>query len=409
MQQKIIDQHEHDARSSANIQAVIESQNKPSPIAEIHQWETAIADLRAQCGGLTITDAASYKGVKATKQKLVKLRTSVEARRAELVSDAVKMQRDVNAKAKIVQAAIVEIETPVVKMIQAWEWEQERPKREAREKAEREAAEKEQQRLAAIEAERLAKIEAEAARVKAEQEQRAAELAAQAEANRKEQERLEAIKVEQDRLAKIEADRIAAENARLQALRDAQEAEQRKLAAERAAIEAEKLAAAKAEADRLGKLKAETEARAAAEKAKEDAERKAREAEQAAARAKIDAENRRLAEQQAAVDAERKRLADEEAARLAKIEADRQEAERQAAEQQAKEAAKDDNTRLRDASNRLCVLVQEFGEIPLTTKKAKERLGFAMIQMTEAAEGLIDRTEEEQHAAAEQGGDDWPF
>jgi hypothetical protein len=79
--------------------------------------DEALSALKAEFSNFTINgieDMVAYKAAKSGKSKLTKLRTSIEARRVELIEPALKWQREVNAEAKRITEELKSIEAPLV-------------------------------------------------------------------------------------------------------------------------------------------------------------------------------------------------------------------------------------------------------------------------------------------------------
>lgn len=280
--------------------------------------DAALAELKAKYGGLRATfgDGMAYKSVTDALSVVRTLRINVEKKRVELKADALEYGRKVDAEAKRITAALLEVEEPLKANKEEIDAEKERLRAEK--------AKKEQDRvdgimvriadfgsaLAACSTQASAAISAYIATLDAvaidesfqEFQQQAAEAKAAAlekmnlllagrleleEQDRKRREEDERLKAERAALdsqrAEMEA-RQAAEAAKQQAERDRLAAEQRKIDEEKAAIqrqkereEFEKQAKERAEAEAAAKLaaaeaakKAEVE-RLAAEKAAEEA------------------------------------------------------------------------------------------------------------------------------------------
>lgn len=267
-------------------------------IAEFSATESALADLRQQLANATfdLTTTAGNQQARQSRLALVKLRTTLEAKRKELNADDQERITMRNSEAKRIYGAIIEMEQPLDSMIKADE-----SRREA-ERAERER--KEAERLAAVNLEihkirslplvyvaapanvlretiaavesmvladrfdavflpsaqeaqtdalaglqraldsRVAADEA-AAKLAEQQAELSRQQEAMAEAQRKADEESAAARAEADRLAKIERDRLAEEQralneaaqAELARVARAQQEERERLAAERAEIE----------------------------------------------------------------------------------------------------------------------------------------------------------------------------
>ncbi|RYE43932.1 MAG: DUF1351 domain-containing protein [Hyphomicrobiales bacterium] len=335
-------------------------------IAEYSQTAKALAELRARLAGVAY-DVSTGKGLDIAKKdraEVRSLRTALEAKRVELKAPALERSRLIDAEAKALTAALVELEKPIDDQIKAEERRKEIEKA-AKEQAEREAAAAMQVKLDSLRNFALLPAGTKAAAIKvAIDSLTAVEVSLAAfgdragEAVQIKQQTLNALNDLHDGAVEFEAEqaRLIAEReemARQRAEQDAREkaereriaAEQKKeadrLAVERAAFEKEQAAA-----------RAEAKAREDADRARRDEEdrlaREARAAEDkriADARAALEAEQRALrqteeAKANAAAAAERKRLDDEAAeARRANEEARAAEHKRVMAEMAAEAAA----------------------------------------------------------------------
>lgn len=306
-------------------------------IAEYSQTAAALAELRQQIEGHTF-DCTTTKGdqeARQTRLQLVRLRTALEAKRKELKAPLLDQASLIDAEAKRITGAIVELELPIDAAIKAEE------QRKAAEKAEAERLERE--RLAAIQARidsirnmPLELVSAPAVMVAAAIATMTAERgdlleglegphledaeAAHAHAIDK-LERIHAAAIENERLA---AELRAQREEQAAALRAAEaELESRRAAAQAARDEADRIAAeqraaadaaAQAERDRLAAELAEqqrqVEEQAARQRAAEEAAERERQAQAAAAaaeQARI-AEEARRAEEAAQAEAEERRI-----------------------------------------------------------------------------------------------------
>ena len=219
-----------------------------------------IDTLKERYAGLKIIgidDKSGYEAVKSGISELRSKRTAIEDVRQTFKRPLLDIGSAIDAEAKRITLALVEIEEPL---------KLEKKRIDDEKDAIKAAKLAEEQRLIREEQEKIAR----AAREKAE-----AEAAAQAEKNR--------LLAEENARLKAEADRVAAEQ---KAIADAQAAEMAKMRAEKAAAEAEtarlkhdaeqaKLAQEKAEADKLAAEKAAAE-REEAEKARIAAEAEAK-------------------------------------------------------------------------------------------------------------------------------------
>lgn len=113
-------------------------------ITEYSATEAALAELRQQYQGI-VFDVATTKGDKearAARQELVKLRTSLEAKRKEIKAPALAYASAIDSEARRITAEIRALEEPIDQQIKQEE------ERKAAEKAERERIE--QERVSAI-------------------------------------------------------------------------------------------------------------------------------------------------------------------------------------------------------------------------------------------------------------------
>lgn len=356
-------------------------------IAEYSPTAAALAELRQRFGNIAF-DLSTTKGDKearAARLELVRLRTSLEAKRKELKAPALERSRLIDDEAKRITSAILELETPIDQQIQAAE-----QKKEAERLAKIEA---ERQRVATIRA-RIDSITSVALRA-------VGKPAAEIEAKIKllvgitigpdyAEFQAEAEAAHADTLAKLrdmhaaalaseaEAARLAAERAELERLRAEQEERERiereRMAAEQAMIAAEQ----RAEADRLEALAREQRERLAAEEAAAKAEREA--ADRAAADAR--AEQDRIAAEARAAE---QRKIDEHAAEL------RRQQEAEAAEQRRRDEEAQAERRRQEAMaaelervNRELAAAQEAERIAAQTRL--EKAAPAMLEALRRAE-----------------------
>lgn len=289
-------------------------------VAEYSPTAAALADLRARFKGVVfdVTTTKGDKEARAARLELVRLRTSLEAKRKELKAPALERSRMIDTEAKRIEGEILSLEKPIDEQIKA------------------EEARRERERAAKAEAERrrVAEIQGWIDGIKALPVRAAGKTSIVIEALIGD---LVAVKVDET-FAEF---RPAAEAAHAQALatmRDllaaaqAHEEEARRLRAEREALEQQRREdeARRAEADRIAREEHEAEVRRiTAEREKQEAELRAqREAEEArmAEQRRIEAE--RQAEEQRRLDAER-----------AELERQQAEIDRQRREQEEREAA----------------------------------------------------------------------
>jgi colicin import membrane protein len=311
-------------------------------IVEYSSTAAALAELRQRFGNIAfdLTTTKGDKEARGARLELVRLRTSLEAKRKELKAPALERSRLIDDEAKRITSAILELETPIDQQIQAAE-----QKKEAERLAKIEA---ERQRVATLRA-RIESITSVALRA-------VGKPAAEVEAKIKllvgitigpdyAEFKAEAEAAHADTLAKLrdmhaaalaaeaEAARLAEERAELERLR-AEQAERERVERERMATEQARIAAEqRAEAERLEALAREQRERLAAEEAAAKAEREAADRAAAAERAEQD----RIARE--AREAEQRRL-DEQAAEL------RRQQESAEAERAAHQAQGDANAAL---------------------------------------------------------------
>jgi hypothetical protein len=318
-------------------------------IAEYSPTAAALAELRQRFGNIAfdLTTTKGDKEARAARLELVRLRTSLEAKRKELKAPALERSRLIDDEAKRITSAILELETPIDQQIQAAE-----QKREAERQAKIEA---ERQRVATLRA-RIEQITSVALRA-------VGKPAAEVEAKIKllvgitigadfAEFKAEAEAAHADTLAKLrdmlaaaeaaeaEAARLAAERAELERLR-AEQTERERIERERMAAEQARIAAEqRAEAERLEALAQQQRERLAAEEAAARAEREAADKAAAAERAEQDriareareAEQRRLDEQAAALRQQQEAEAAEQRRRDEEAQAERRRQEAMAAE-----------------------------------------------------------------------------
>ena len=327
----------------------------PTAIAEYNPIAAGLADLRTRYENVA-WDLRTVKGnndARAARKELVSLRTGLEAKRKELKEPVLERAKLIDSEAKRITAELLKIETPIDEQIKADEARRETERRE------REAAEAKRVASIMVRINAIASMPADLAgrswivienaiqdlqnapkfdfaefAEQAENTTRAtvvrlneladASKAAEDAARKLAEERAELARqqAEAKRLAEVEAAKIAEE----------QRIERERLAAERKEMERQQAEAARvlAEQQRIERDRIEAER---AEQARKDAEVRRIQAE----RDRIDREAR--AAEQAKIDAENKRVADELAQQQAKIDAQRAEIERAAREQQEREHA----------------------------------------------------------------------
>lgn len=338
----------------------------PTAIAEYNPIAAGLADLRTRYENVA-WDLRTVKGnndARAARKELVSLRTGLEAKRKELKEPVLERAKLIDSEAKRITAELLKIEMPIDEQIKADEARRETERRE------REAAEAKRVAAIMVRINAIASMPADLAgrswivienaiqdlqnapkfdfaefAEQADSTTRAtvvrlneladASKAAEDAARKLAEERAELARqqAEAKRLAEVEDAKIAEEQ-RIERERLAAERKEmeRQQAAERARIAAEQAEAARvlAEQQRIERDRIEAER---AEQARKDAEVRRIQAE----RDRIDREAR--AAEQAKIDAENKRVADELAQQQAKIDAQRAEIERAAREQQEREHA----------------------------------------------------------------------
>ncbi len=324
-------------------------------IAEYNPIAAGLADLRTRYENVA-WDLRTVKGnndARAARKELVSLRTGLEAKRKELKEPVLERAKLIDSEAKRITAELLKIEMPIDEQIKADEARRETERRE------REAAEAKRVAAIMVRINAIASMPADLAgrswivienaiqdlqnapkfdfaefAEQAENTARAtvvrlneladASKAAEDAARKLAEERAELARqqAEAKRLAEVEAAKIAEE----------QRIERERLAAERKEMERQQAEAARAlaEQQRVERERIEAER---AEQARKDAEVRRIQAE----RDRIDRDAR--AAEQAKIDAENKRVADELAQQQAKIDAQRAEIERAAREQQGREHA----------------------------------------------------------------------
>ncbi|MGO1069289.1 hypothetical protein [Lysobacter sp. CA199] len=301
-------------------------------IVEYSQTEAALAELRQQLADATfdVTTPAGMKEARDSRFALVKLRSALEDKRKELKAPLLDRGRVLDAEAKRITAAVLELEQPIDDKIK----EQERILDAARE----EAARRERERLAELQrrieslrdraleymsapssvvAEAIAELESkpldaeafgvhlpDAVAARNSSLAKLREILDAARTNERIAAELRAQREEQEQRRQAEDKRLADERAELDRLRQEEEARQANARAEREA--AEKRAAAERQA---------ADEAAAAERERQAAEARAEQAriaeEQAAERKRLDAERAELARQreEAAARANEERIA----------------------------------------------------------------------------------------------------
>lgn len=318
-------------------------------IAEYSPTAAALAELRQRFGNVAfdLTTTKGDKEARAARLELVRLRTSLEAKRKELKAPALERSRLIDDEAKRITGAILELETPIDQQIQAAE------------------QKKGADRLAKIEAERLrvAAIRARIDSITSVALRAVGKPAEEVEAKIKllvgitigadyAEFKAEAEAAHADTLGKlrdmhaaalaaeVEAQRLAEERAELERLR-AEQAERERVERERMAAEQARIAAEqRAEADRLEAVAREQRERLAAEEASAKAEREAADRAAAAERAEQDriaaearaAEQRRLDEQAAELRRQQEAEAAEQRRRAEEAQAERRRQEQLAAD-----------------------------------------------------------------------------
>lgn len=97
--------------------------------------DSAIAELRAEYEGLEATDRVTHKAVVEAHRAVKGLRSRVEAKRKELKAPALDWGRRVDAEAKRITGALLEIESPLGRTRNAYEAAEAERKRKAEEEA----------------------------------------------------------------------------------------------------------------------------------------------------------------------------------------------------------------------------------------------------------------------------------
>ena len=316
-------------------------------IAEYSPTAAALAELRQRFGNIAfdLTTTKGDKEARAARLELIRLRTSLEAKRKELKAPALERSRLIDDEAKRITGAILELETPIDQQIKAAEQKKE-AERQAKVEAERQRVAAIQERIWGLKQFAVAAAGLSSAKIAAMQETLADEpidagfaefkdeAAAAKAASTKAMGDLHAAAL----AAEAEAQRLAVERAELARLR-AEQAERERIERERMAAEQARIAAEqRAESERLESLAREQRQRLAAEEAAAREQREAADRAAAAHRAEQDriaaearaAEQRRLDQQaaelrrqQAAEAAEKLRIAEADAAARAKAEQDR--------------------------------------------------------------------------------------
>lgn len=329
-----------------------ETIDKPTTaIAEYSPTAAALADLRARFEGVAfdVTTTKGDKEARAARMELVRLRTSLEAKRKELKAPALERSRLIDAEAKRIEAEILALETPIDEQI----------------KAEEARRERERQAKAEAERRRVTLIRSWIDEIKAFPVRAAGKSALVTEALIGD---LVAIEIG-EKFAEFRADAEAAHAQALASLREllgaarAHEAEARRLRDEREALERQRAEEEARQRAAREAQEAELRAQREAEEARLHAEREAEEARMAEERrieaerraaedARLAAERAEIARQQAEIDRQRREQAEREAAARAeaeRIEREREEA-RRLAELAAARAAEERVTRLSTAS-----------------------------------------------------------
>lgn len=329
--------------------------------------EAVLAELREFWKGITEVTDENYDTVKTGCNKLVKLRTGIEAKRNDLLSGARDYTDSVNVEAKRVTGLVKAIETPAKKLKEDYDAEQ---------KAAKDAADKkEKERTDAINA-AIDQIDA----LGNDLDGMSVDMLSARLSELKSLDIAEAIYAE---FLAVAVERHESAVAKVEAARYRRiefEAEQRKLKEEGEALEkqrqidADKLAEQQAEIDRQKKELADAQQKLADEQTERNAElarqdREAQEAEDAAAQEKRDNE---IAE--AAAIEERERLA-------------REAQDRELAEAEARELAPD--------KDKLLTYARDIAELSaaaptLEHAKAQKMLERAVDDLDRIANGLMD-------------------
>jgi colicin import membrane protein len=320
-------------------------------IADYSPTAAGLATLRQRFSGVIfdLSTTAGNKEARAARSELVSLRTSLEAKRVEIKAPVLERTRLIDAEAKRLTAAILELENPIDAQIKA----EEKRKAEIKAEAERIAAEQARALAARREAQMdcitglnnlvakgfgysvsklaacIEELETEVQDVRFWDD----DLLLKYEAARSGALSMLRATLTAKESAQAEADRIKKE---ADALAAAKAEQARQEAADRARIAAEQKAAADAETKRLKAIADAEEARLAEIRAAQEAElAKQRVAEEAAR-----AERARLeAIERAELDRQREEIAAAERKRVEAAEAEKREALRIEQERKAKELA----------------------------------------------------------------------
>jgi hypothetical protein len=240
-------------------------------IQEYNQTAAALADLASRFKGVIydVTKPADMDAARKARAEIRTYRTGLEAKRVEIKSPALERCRLIDAEAKRITAALVELEDPIDAQIKA---------EENRKEAEKQAAIRAEQ--ARIEAEQRAIREAEEGRLAAER----TEIARRkAELDRAEHERLSLERQARERIEVEEREARARIQAAEDEARKVRLAEEDRLRAEREAVDRarreqeEKAIAERREAERQERL---------AQQARDDVARQKRQQEVALADAR---------------------------------------------------------------------------------------------------------------------------
>jgi len=303
-------------------------------IAEYNATEAALADLRQRYKDV-VFDVSTTKGMETARKsraELVKLRTSLEAKRKQVKEDVLDRGRLIDAEAKRINTEIVALEQPIDALIKAEE------QRKAAEKAEKERIERE--RIEGIHA-RIAYLGSSAVAL-------VGKPLADIES---------AIKATEETAID---DSFAEFAEQAKAVKDAALTAMGEMRAAAIADEQEK-ARLQAEREELARLRAEQEQRDREAKAKAEAEQRQRDEEERQRRTKIEADER----------AARERIeAQEREARLKREEEDRIAREkREAEEREARKRQAEEDARLKAERDRI---EAERRDVEARERKARE-------------------------------------
>lgn len=356
-------------------------------ITEYSPTEAALSELRDRLAGV-LYDVTTTEGMKSARQdrkELVTLRTTLEAKRKEIKEPALERCRAIDAEAKRITAAILELEEPIDRQIKVEE------ERKAEEKRQREEAEAKRLqeihgKIAAISSLTLKTFDMTADQVE--------------EFLRKVTETLpitaeefgefvgQAIEAKSNTITTLQETLVVKRRAEAEA--EAARIEQERLAAEREEQERLQLEAREAEEKRLAEERSELDRqREELRRQQEEAERKQREAQE-----EIDRLQR---EHQAAVDQQRRELEELQRKEQLRIEAELAEEQRRRLEElEAEEAmaAKEFIAKIKSSPYEALTAISEVASDP-TLEDHAARMRVAQIALI----GLSGRVDAGDQAA----------